>query len=107
MPDEEAIRQIRTILDRWFTEYGIDRTREVLCRVGDEIKLIPEDLLYAEKECPERFRAFLQEKGEAVQGTESPLRRKDIRNAADAGCIISAACSGIGKRWNSGKNTCC
>ncbi len=84
VPDEEAIRQIRTILDRWFTEYGIDRTREVLCRVGDEIKLIPEDLLYAEKECPERFRAFLREKGEAVQGTEKPVRRKDIRNAADA-----------------------
>ena len=84
VPKEKALAQIREVLETWMEEYHIDRNKEVLCRVGDEIKLIPEKLLYSEPECAERFRAFLKSKGVEVKGTEKPVLRDDIKTADDA-----------------------
>lgn len=82
--EEEAVSRIRGILETWRKDYRIDSSREVYCRVGDEIKLLSEDLLYPDPACAPAFRRFLKDRGIAVDGTETPVRGSSIHTEQDA-----------------------
>lgn len=82
--EEKALARIREYVERWMTDYRIDRTKEVYCRIGDEIKLIPEKKLLKEPAFLPAFRNYLKQQGVQLDGEIKPISKKDVRTEQDA-----------------------